>query len=142
LKTFREKLNAATESYNHAVKYLSDGREEEALVLFEEIINKWPEVAPAHLQLGIIYRERGHIQAAILAFKNAVKHAPKWELASLNLFHILNKNGQGKSAFDELRRYLAVAESRDYREILEGLKSDLEESAGNYLEICDEPSQN
>ena len=70
--------------------------------------------ASVHGLLGDVYWRLGRLKQAVQSFKRATELAPKSELASLGLFHILWESGKIERAKAEMKRYLAVGNSREY----------------------------
>lgn len=68
--------------------------------------------------LGGIYWELNSHEDAIEVFKRASHVSPTSEMISLGLFHCLWKSGDTDQAFDEMRRFLLVGYSEEYRTIL------------------------
>jgi Zn/Cd-binding protein ZinT len=53
----------------------------------------------------------------------AVKLAPTSELYSLGLFHIFWSEGRQEDAFNEMKRFMAISDSEEYREIVTEINS-------------------
>ncbi|MEP7076560.1 MAG: tetratricopeptide repeat protein [Acidobacteriota bacterium] len=118
------------------------GRYEEVIEVLGGLIEDYPNIPPAYNFLGSVYWKRGNLDGAIDCFQKAVKYAPSWELASRALFHALYERGQKDRAFAEVRRFLSIAESKEYLEILNDLNAGLFRSPSHYLKISDDPSRN
>jgi lipoprotein NlpI len=80
-----------------------------------------PNSAALIAVLGDVYSELGNVDAAIEAFREAVRLAPTSEIASLGLFHCLWRAKKEREAFDEIRRFMSLSESQDYRDIVNEL---------------------
>ena len=59
------------------------------------------------------------LDEAICAFRRAVELALKLEAASLGLFHCLWELGRQEEAAEEIRRFMSVSDSEDYRKIIQ-----------------------
>jgi len=68
--------------------------------------------------MGRAFFEIGDMAKAEDAFRRAVELNPKSELASLGLFHSLWEQQAASEAFAEMRRFLAVADSSEYKTLL------------------------
>ena len=137
----RDYKKTATQ-YNKAVGLRKEGRDIEAVIILRQIVDLHPDLAAAHNFLGSILWKKGDLDEAITCFIQAVKNAPKWELASRALFHTLYEKGQKDRAFAEIRRFLSVSDSKEYSQILNDLNLGLVKSPGNYLKISDNHFQN
>lgn len=96
-------------------------RFEEAADAFGQITACYPNFAPAHGMRGLIlFSALKRPQDAILSFQEAVRLAPKSELASLGLFHSLWKTGREDDAFEEMKRYQSLNDwsCQDYLDIV------------------------
>jgi predicted Zn-dependent protease len=62
---------------------------------------------------------------ALRLFDTITKLQPRSELASRGLFHSLWKLGRHDEAFEEMKRFLSISESEDYRQLLKDIMSDL-----------------
>lgn len=76
----------------------------------------------AHIQLGAICNWQKRLGEAEAHFRAAVEAAPKSELASLNLFHVLADRNRGNEALAEAVRLLSLRESLGYRELFDEMK--------------------
>jgi Tfp pilus assembly protein PilF len=66
---------------------------------------------------GLLYYERNDPDRALPYLREAVALAPRAELASIPLFHVLMAKKSVDEAFDEARRFLALKESPEYRQL-------------------------
>ena len=77
-----------------------------------------------HIVRGDVYCELRDFDSAIDCFRTATKLAPANELASLSLFNCLwelGKQGDNEAesqALKEIRRFLSLSDSSDYRKII------------------------
>jgi hypothetical protein len=83
-------------------------------------------LSAARLELGHLARLSQDHEAARREFAEAVTASPRWELASLALFHSLLDLDRWKEALKELLRFVSLRDSAAYRELLsEGFGTDL-----------------
>lgn len=113
--------------FEQAVRHRDQSRLNEANRLLEELVEQDPEDPAAALVLAGIYFDMQKFDAARELFARIVQLQPRSELASRGLFHSLWKLGHHDEAFDEMRRFLAIADSEDYRKLLEDMMADLRE---------------
>jgi predicted Zn-dependent protease len=88
------------------------------LEILKDLASRRPDSAMINATLANTLKGAGDIAPAIEHFLKAVKRAPNSELYSLGLFHILWAQGRKDEAFDEMRRFTAIADSIDYRAIV------------------------
>jgi len=74
--------------------------------------------AAAFAVLGGIYWTLKDLDRAIPCFEEAIGLAPKAPVASLGLFHCLWEQGRINLAIAEMKRFMAVSDSSDYRMII------------------------
>ena len=60
-------------------------------------------------------------------FGHIVRLKPDTELASRGLFHSLWKLGRHNEALEEMKRFLLIADSEEYRQLLKGMMEGLRE---------------
>ena len=75
---------------------LEAGERDEALALFDRTLELWPEHVPALVEKGIIHAhpERGELEVAERAFREAVRVSPRYAKAHLNLGIALHHQGR------------------------------------------------
>jgi predicted Zn-dependent protease len=96
-----------------------------AAQLFRELVRRRPESAVFSATLAKALRSQGDIVEAEHYFKTAVSLAPRSEMFSLSLFHCLWDQGKREQALEEMRRFIRLRESEEYRTILDAiLKAD------------------
>jgi predicted Zn-dependent protease len=113
--------------FEQAVRYRDQGCLDEASRLLEELAEQNPEDPVVALLLAGIFFDVQRFGDARALFAKIVHLKPKSELASRGLFHSLWKLERHDEAFDEMRRFLAIADSEDYRQLLNDMKADLRE---------------
>ncbi len=101
------------------------GMYEDALREAENLIGKYPEIGSVYGLAASIYFELDRFEEAARKYKKATELSPKSEMASLGLFHSLWQIGSNDAAFEEMKRYMSIAESEEYNELLKNfLKED------------------
>lgn len=104
--------------FDKAVEYRDKGKYEEALELLLTL-NKELFYSTSFLAvLADTNWELNRYDEAIKAFRSAVEFSPKSETLSLSLFHCLLDSGDVDGAFEEMRRFLLVSDSDEYRRLL------------------------
>ena len=91
-----------------------DKSEYDAIRILRALAKIKSNSASVHGLLGDVYWRLGRLKQAVQSFKRATELAPKSELASLGLFHILWESGKMERAKAEMKRYMAVGNSREY----------------------------
>ncbi len=66
----------------------------------------------------------GDTEKALPEFHKAGVLDPLNEAVSLSIFHCLWGLNRNEEAFDEMKRFLAISDSKEYKSILEGLNED------------------
>jgi predicted Zn-dependent protease len=74
--------------------------------------------------LGFLYAEARQDGKAAQAFRKSTRLSPRSETASLGLFHSLWRTGNTDAAFNEMRRFVKLSDSPQYRELLRGMLAD------------------
>lgn len=101
-----------------------------AAAIFERLNAEYPNQAAILGMWGSIYFRLRDWERALPLYQRTVMLAPKSELASLGLFHSLWSHGRREEAFAEMRRFLCVADSAEYRQLLCDLREGAEGEAG------------
>jgi tetratricopeptide (TPR) repeat protein len=107
----------ALANYYYAIslwKRTGDDAEKFAQVkpLLEKAIRLDPQLAPAHLQLGILYSEQEDIPSAISAYQRAIAADPKLEQAHYRLAQAYRQAGEESKARDELALYEKISKEK------------------------------
>jgi tetratricopeptide (TPR) repeat protein len=110
-------------SFSAVVKLKESGDLIGAKTLLLNLVSKHHEEGWLYWYLGHIYWRLGDLELAVNTFKRATAMAPQSERASLGLFHCLWQQGKTEEAMDEVARFMAIADSEDYREILAEINS-------------------
>lgn len=113
------KLPASEKLKFARAKVLSKNRDTAGVVaIMKELSVSNPESAKIRAVLANAYWDLGDLTAAAREFRKAVTLAPDFELASIGLFHCLWEQSRTDEAFQELKRFMAIADSEDYRQII------------------------
>ena len=120
--------NALAHYYYALVLSRQDGSQDannsaQVKLLLDEAVHLDPKLAPAYLQLGILYSQQGESAKAISAYQKAIEANPQLDEAHYRLAQAYNRAGEKLKAQAELQLYeqlskKTVAESdRERREI-------------------------
>lgn len=83
---------------------------------FSRAIRVWPDFAGAFYQRGLICgRELGEYQAAIDDLTRAISLHPVWPEPYLQRGLLQRFHGEPRTALEDLRHYLTIAESTEWR---------------------------
>ena len=117
--------------FDDAIASRDSGDLEAAVEKFSFFIEKCPDFGPAYTLKGGVLKDLGLLDEAIVCFRKGVQLQPKWELASLALFHALWRTGDWHDAVAEIERFtLAGGSSQDYDEIMDDLDKLAEDNHG------------
>jgi tetratricopeptide (TPR) repeat protein len=92
---------------------------EDAISKAKHLTETYPNIGSVFGLLASIYFELDRFKEAAENYEKATKISPKSEMASLGLFHSLWQLERNDEAFKEMKRYMSVAESAEYNELLE-----------------------
>jgi predicted Zn-dependent protease len=106
---------------DRSVKLIGRGKHREALRILNPLSDQHPRSAAVFGMLGRAFFEIGDMKKSRDAFKRAVDLNPKSELASLGLFHSLWGQEAASEAFAEMRRFLSITDSSEYKTLLRDL---------------------
>jgi len=94
-----EKANAALrELFAKANQLSTEGKYDEAVAAYQEVLAKNPTVAEAHLNLGYIYRQKKDWANAEAAYKKALEVRPNYSEANAGLMAVYQESGQADKA--------------------------------------------
>jgi predicted Zn-dependent protease len=108
--------------FDKALELKERGKLDEALATMQELHLIVPDDPSICGIIGEIHWDQGNLVNAIRWFSTATRLAPKSELASLGLFHVLWEANKKGLAVAEMNRYLAVGKSKEYRTIQKELR--------------------
>jgi hypothetical protein len=111
--------------FDRALAKRDAGELPEALALLEELVAQLTQsdkrlLMQAHLQIVNILRKLERTADAEVHARFATHVAPRAELASLALFHVLDNLGRRVESLIEIVRFLSLRESLGYRELFTG----------------------
>ena len=89
-----------------------------AIRILRELSELHPNIPPVLGMLAGIYYLNGDMKNAADYFKRTIVLSPKSETASRGLFHALFAMERIDEAFDEMRRFTAIAHSEHYDAII------------------------
>jgi SAM-dependent methyltransferase/tetratricopeptide (TPR) repeat protein len=84
---------------------LSQGRADDAVLIFKEVARANPKVADAHNNLGVALKATGRLKEAVDGYRRALKLQPGFDVARLNMARVLRQLGRN----EENLRALAIA---------------------------------
>ncbi len=105
--------------FNRALRLRDGGDWLGAATIFERLDAEHPNQAAILGMWSSIYFHLKDWERALPLYLQTVALSPKSELASLGLFHSLWNVGRQKEAFTEMRRFLSLRESEEYRQLIE-----------------------
>ena len=108
-------------SLDRCIKLIGQGKHREAIRILHPLTGRHPRSAAVFGTLGRAFFEIGDMEKAREAFQSAVDLNPKSELASLGLFHSLWGQQAASKAFAEMRRFLSITDSSEYKTLLRDL---------------------
>ena len=114
---------SAEELFQTAVRYRDRGEHDKALRVLQSAEQELSGFAGYHAVLAHVLWQLGRLEDAIRKFRCGTNVAPRSEAISLGLFHCLWEHGDIDNAFDEMRRFLSVADSGEYRRIINDINS-------------------
>lgn len=88
------------------------------LEVMKDLVKSNPESAVFRAVLANAYWSVGELETAEKEFRDAVQLAPESEKVSLGLFHCLWDQNKKDEAFEEMKRFMTIADSEDYRAIV------------------------
>jgi predicted Zn-dependent protease len=106
-------------SFDEAVKLHEAGQLDRAREELLRLSGEDSGSAAIYATLGHVCWDMRRFGEAVTVFKHAVRLSPKFEGASLGLFHCLWEIGKHDEAMDELKRFQLVSDSKEYRQIVE-----------------------
>jgi predicted Zn-dependent protease len=89
-----------------------------ALEIMKDLVDSNPRSAVLRSVLAGIFWELGELEIAEKEFKLAVGLDPESEKISLGLFHCLWDRQKKDEAFAEMKRFMAITDSEDYKKII------------------------
>ena len=115
------------ELFESAQKSSRTGDFQTAIEQFKALIIKYPKNGLLHAVLANNYWKLGELDTAESKFRIAVALYPKNEHCSLPLFHLLWERGKETEGFNEIRRFLSIAKSAEYEQLLNEMDAEYDE---------------
>lgn len=109
---------ALRDCLNRAIELGRQGKHRAAVKVLIPMLESHPRSAAVYGYLGGSYFELGEYDQSTECFRKATRISPKSELASLGLFHSLWSQGSLPEAFEEMKRFLSSADSKEYETLL------------------------
>ena len=94
-----------------------------AAEIMTDLVGKRPDSAPLRAVLANMLWQSGDLKKAEKEFRRATDLRPKSELFSLGLYHCLMDRNETDKAFEEMKRFIEISDSRNfrrYRELIKG----------------------
>jgi tetratricopeptide (TPR) repeat protein len=88
--------------YEAAIAALTAGNNDEAITLFEKVLEQAPEAAPAYFNIGVIHLQENRVEPAEAALRKAMELAPERSNAYLALAALLDGAGRSAEGLDVL----------------------------------------
>jgi tetratricopeptide (TPR) repeat protein len=111
--------------FESAQKNAHSGDIQAAIEQLNDLTIKNPKNGIIHAVLALRYGEAGLLDQAEVEYRKSVALYPRNEHCSLGLFHFLWEQDKQVEALDEMKRYLSIAKSTEYDEILKGINKAL-----------------
>ena len=102
-------LQAAQEIFARALQHQQAGRLDEALACYRRAIERRPDFAQAHNNLGNVLRDQGRLAEAVAAFQTALRHKADFAAPHFNLGNARMQQVQLAEASQCFRDALALA---------------------------------
>jgi tetratricopeptide (TPR) repeat protein len=103
----------------------SQGEHSGAVELLSKVVAADKHHLDALFLLGSSLFSLDRFLEAIEAFRSVLGERPQNEPASLGLFHSFWSLGEYREAYNEMRRFLAIADSEEYERLLAGINEEL-----------------
>lgn len=112
------------ERFEQAMQLRQKSKHQAACDKFVELLTEHPNHKIVLGMLSICYFELEEYELAAAYATQSVVVSPKSETASLVLFHSLWKTNRKDEAFDEMRRFMSLAPSNAYDELLKDINAE------------------
>lgn len=114
---FPSSVNGWQSRFDEALSLRDRGEPDACIAILQDLAREYPNVAAIFGMLGGTQWQVGRLENAAANFRRATQLSPKSELSSLGLFHALWDLGHRQEALSEMRRFLALGESKEYSQI-------------------------
>ena len=95
-------------SFQQAKAIHNDGRLDEAVIAYQELLQSDPDNFKAYNNLGTVYEEKHDYETAAASYRRALEINPEAAPVHYNLGHALQKQGQYEAAIDAYQAALAL----------------------------------
>jgi hypothetical protein len=100
-------------------------RWQESKAAASQMVRDHPESGAAYELLAYAHFKLGEFQDSLSNARKAVELRPRWQIASLALFHCAYRCDDLELSFDEVVRYLSIKRSRYYEKLIEEVLNEL-----------------
>ncbi len=107
--------------FEEIIKLKEQGNYNDAISKAKKLNIDYKNLGSIHGLLAIVYFEIDEFDEAAKYYKKTTIISPKSKMASLGLFHSLWQLGDKNGAFEEMKRYMNVAKSKEYEELYKNL---------------------
>jgi adenylate cyclase len=83
---------------------LSQGKAQEALAAFKEIVSRQPNMVSAHLNMAGLYSSLGQMDTARAEVAEVLRLDPKYRLAAASSFYLSSNEKRKRAFLENLRR--------------------------------------
>ena len=115
-------MTKAQRDFALAVKLRDQGDTKDSLAILSRLAESPDATAAVFAILGSLQWDASNLPEAVISFQKAVELAPHSEDASLGLFHTLMESQKEADAFAEMKRFLSIADSQEYRTLLKEIQ--------------------
>ena len=109
------------ELFNRAIALRSLGDHAEASIVLARLLSEDAANMDALFLCGASLFTLKRYEEAADAFRKVLADRPRNEPASLGLFHSLWKLGIRREAYQEMRRFFAIADSQEYERLIDDI---------------------
>ncbi len=102
-----------------ASEHANSGNFEAASKLLEQLLKEYSDSSLVSASLANAYWNLERLDDAVTYYKLSISLSPDFEQASLGLFHCLWDQGEKDEAFEEIKRFMLIADSEEYRKIID-----------------------
>ena len=107
------------DQFERACRLLEQGKNKEALLIFEALSDRYPDEVQFCAKVAVIYLDSEQYDLAEAPARAAVRLKPDSDLCSRLLFHTLLRPERFEDAFEEMKRFiLRGGVSPDYDAII------------------------
>ena len=112
--------------FDRALRLRDEGDLIGAIEIFEQLDKEHPNQSVILRMWASIYFHLEDWKKALPLYQRTALLSPKSELTSLGLFHSLWNVGKQDEAFAEIRRFLSISDSEEYRQLIKEMGRELD----------------